>query len=550
VSRASVLSITVGLCLILLVIPQVSSHRSASTRFDLGATASASVRPAAEYSLTFTESGLPTGTNWSVDLGSLVGNSSGDTVSFEVANGTFAFSIPAVQSPTGAEMGWASAPGSGSISVTGNPVGVSLIFGPTPVYSLEFEESGGPANQSWSVTIGTETLTNSIYAHCPTCALMGSVTFAEPAGVLSFAISPPPHYGVVKVSRLLPCAGTLLSSSSIDLTQNCDLRVTFGEDLLYVFSQAPIPRYELFPGAIWSVTLLPAQLVGGPAEEFNASSGSSIGFLLPQGAVYKFVVTGPGAEYRASPAKGEIRVANSPGPQQLTVKFKLLTSNVIFIESGLVRGASWNLTILAGTSPAVSYPVSEQGPGPIQLSFHLPAGTYVWLASAPGTSLAPVSGEVQVNQPSRATHVAVPFSQSAGAAGCFFFTTNGAPVGTVECNANANDILVNFTELPGAVCANQFELGGASDGPSQVCPMGANQLEVNWTASAMGPVIPFCYWAVSGVVIGTCPVPSPEPNGFVLYLAEISSVDWTVNGVVVGSPIPAPAVANGVEFYL
>lgn len=549
-SGASALSITVVVCLALLMIPTASSPGSALTISHDGAAPAVSLRPAVAYSVTFTESGLPSGTSWSVDLGSLVGNSSGDAVSFDLSNGTFPFSIPAVPSPTGGEMGWASAPGSGSISVTGNPVGVTLVFGPIPVYKLEFEEFGGPANQTWSVTIGTQTLTNIIYAHCITCGLVGSVTFAEPAGILNFAISPPAHYGVVKVIRLLPCAGTLLGSSALDLTQNCDLGVYFGEDLSYSFSQATIPKFELYPGAIWSVSLLPAQSAGGPTEQFNASSGSSIGFMLPRGAVYKYIVTGPRPEYQASPAKGEIRVSASSGLQQLTVKFKLLTSNVIFMESGLARGTIWNVTILAGTSPAVTYPFGEASPGPIQLLFHLPAGTYVWVASVPGSSIAPVSGTLVVSHPSRATHVVVPFSQSAAAAGCFFFTTSGAPVGAVECNPNANDILVNFTELPGAVCANQFTLGGASDGPAQVCPTGANQLEVSWTDSAMGPVISSCYWAVSGVVIGTCPVPSPAPTGFVLYLADISSVSWTVDGAVVGSPIPAPAVANGVEFFL
>jgi hypothetical protein len=51
--------------------------------------------------------------------------------------------------------------------------------------------------------------------------------------------------------------------------------------------------------------------------------------------------------------------------------------------------------------------------------------------------------------------------------------------------------------------------------------------------------------------VGSCVVPSPpQPNGFELYLAEIQSFSWTVNGQVVGPPVPAPSGgANDVEFF-
>jgi hypothetical protein len=137
-----------------------------------------------------------------------------------------------------------------------------------------------------------------------------------------------------------------------------------------------------------------------------------------------------------------------------------------------------------------------------------------------------------------------------GLAACFVFTSNGLPVGGPVCNPNSNDVEVNFTQLVGAVCSTQFTLGGGSFGPSDLCPTSANELEVNWTGSASGPVITSCYWAISGVPVGSCPVPSPpQPNGFAFSLAQITSVGWTVNGQVVGKPVPAPAVANDVEFF-
>jgi len=542
-SRFLRILVLIGVIAVLLL--QVPSGSSAVAQPVSGRVALAPDPPLMEYLVNFTETGLPTGTTWSADLGSMAMSGSGPTLQFRVGNGTYSFSIPAVPSPSGGASGWEATPGSGTVIVNGSAVSQPLTFGPTPIYLLEFDESGLPGylNYSFSVTIGAKTLTAS------------SIDFWEPAGLVNFVITPPPNYGVVKISRLSLgppvtfCSGTLLSSSSLLLTGTCVLLVTFGELISYTVVQANLPAYDLYPGAFWSVSLLPVDVAGGPTEQFNASDGSRVGFEVPLGGIYYFFVHGPPG-YRMIPSKGELRVPASPGPLSQTVKFVLLTSVVKFKETGLTRGTRWNVTILDGTSPAIPYPLGESGPGPQQLVFRLPAGTYTWLATVPGTSMAPVAGTVHVSYPSRPISVGVPFSPSAGAAGCFVFTTDGAPVGALECNANANDILVNFTQVPGAVCANQFTLGGANDGPFLVCPTGANQLEVNWTGSAMGPVVPSCYWAVSGVVVGTCPVPSPAPNGFVLFLAEITSVSWTVNGQVVGTPIPAPAVANGVEFFV
>lgn len=138
-----------------------------------------------------------------------------------------------------------------------------------------------------------------------------------------------------------------------------------------------------------------------------------------------------------------------------------------------------------------------------------------------------------------------------GLVGCFYFTNNSLPVGGPLCNPNSNDIEVNFTQYVGAVCSTQFQLGGAAYGAADLCPTTANQFEANWTGSASGPVITSCFWADSGVPVGSCAVPSPPPpNGFAFNLADITSVSWTANGQVVGKPVPAPAVgANDVELF-
>ncbi|EQD47563.1 thermopsin precursor, partial [mine drainage metagenome] len=48
---------------------------------------------AVTYSIAFTERGLASGTNWSVTLGNQSANSTGSTITFSVANGTYNWSI-------------------------------------------------------------------------------------------------------------------------------------------------------------------------------------------------------------------------------------------------------------------------------------------------------------------------------------------------------------------------------------------------------------------------------------------------------------------------
>jgi hypothetical protein len=71
--------------------------------------------------VTFTESGLPSGTDWTVTLGSTTVSSTTSTLSFSRANGTYPFSVGPVE-------GYSAAPGAGSISVQGQPVSQSIAF--------------------------------------------------------------------------------------------------------------------------------------------------------------------------------------------------------------------------------------------------------------------------------------------------------------------------------------------------------------------------------------------------------------------------------------
>ena len=76
------------------------------------------------YRVTFTESGLPSGTAWSVTLGGVTHAGSGTTITFTEPNGTYDYAV-------GPLTGYASSPPSGSVSVAGTSQTVSVTFAPT-----------------------------------------------------------------------------------------------------------------------------------------------------------------------------------------------------------------------------------------------------------------------------------------------------------------------------------------------------------------------------------------------------------------------------------
>ena len=104
---------------------------------------SSSSPSAPTYGVTFQESGLPSGTSWSVTLAGSSLSSSSSTVVFQEKNGSYPFTIGSIS-------GHAASPASGTITVAGVAQTKTIAF--TTGYSVTFNEAGLPAGTSWSVT--------------------------------------------------------------------------------------------------------------------------------------------------------------------------------------------------------------------------------------------------------------------------------------------------------------------------------------------------------------------------------------------------------------
>lgn len=100
--------------------------------------------PVPSYPITFEESGLPAGANWSVSIGGTSASSTSRNATLEEPNGTYPF---LVRSPAGYR---ASSPG--FATVNGSPVLVAVSFAPV-TYAVSFAESGLPTGTTWGVTV-------------------------------------------------------------------------------------------------------------------------------------------------------------------------------------------------------------------------------------------------------------------------------------------------------------------------------------------------------------------------------------------------------------
>ena len=143
------------------------------------------------YAVTFTESGLPPSTAWSITINSHAVSSVTPMVVFHLPNGTFGYAIDYVS-------GWVPTVPTGSFPVTGGPVSLGVSF--TQVrYTVTFLESGLPTNhpKSWSVAFDGD------LQHTTGT----SISFSVGNGSQPYLVAGPSGY---RVSSVLPPSGDIV----------------------------------------------------------------------------------------------------------------------------------------------------------------------------------------------------------------------------------------------------------------------------------------------------------------------------------------------------
>ncbi len=342
--------------------------------------------PPSQYSLTFTETGLPTGTNWSVTVGTTTHNSTGSTVTFTEPNGTYSYTV-------GVVAGYTVSPSSGGVTVNGSAQSVAITFTPSviPTYTVTFTESGLPSGTSWSVTQNGST-------HPSTS---GTVTFTEPNGTYSFTV------GSVSGYTPSPSSGSLTVKGSATGVSITFTAIPAGSYPV-TFTESGLPT-----GTNWSVTL------GGSTL---SSTTSTIIFTEPNGT-YPYTV-GSVSGYTASPSSGNVTVSGAA--HSISITFTKTPTGpthytVTFTESGLPRGTSWSVT-LNGT------PGTSSTPGIVFNNLLNNTSGYAFtVGTVSGYTAVPSSGSVVVNGAN--VTKAITFTAIPAGSYSVTFTESGLPSG-------------------------------------------------------------------------------------------------------------------------
>ena len=152
------------------------------------------------YTTTFTESNLPSGTTWYVNLsnGMKSGAITGTSYSFSVTNGTYSYTIATSNKI------YESTPASGTFTVNGHTVSMSVSFSEVK-YSVTFTESGLPSGTTWYVNLSNGMKSGAITGT--------SYSFSVTNGTYSYSLGSVSGYNSSVSSGSISVKGTGVSKS-------------------------------------------------------------------------------------------------------------------------------------------------------------------------------------------------------------------------------------------------------------------------------------------------------------------------------------------------
>ena len=133
------------------------------------------------YLVTFSETGLPSGVGWSVNLSGRSVYSTGSSLSFAQMNGTYDYVV-------NVPLSYTAKPLAGFLTISGKSNTQNISFSKStqaqPTYAVVFRETGLPVGTSWSVTLNGDNVASS----------NGIVAFAEPNGTYAYSVNGPSTY--------------------------------------------------------------------------------------------------------------------------------------------------------------------------------------------------------------------------------------------------------------------------------------------------------------------------------------------------------------------
>jgi Thermopsin len=273
------------------------------------------------YSVTFSESGLPSGLTWQVTVHgvtkSLTTDGATDSLSFTVRNGTYSYSIAD-------NSGWhqTTLPYSGSVTVSGASVTEATLVYAQVTYSVTFSESGLPSGLTWKVTVNgvTKSLVTNGATDSVTWTGLANNTYAYSVkGISGWHQSTLPYTGSVTVN------GAPVTESTLVYTE-----VTYS----VTFSESGLPS-----GLTWQVTVF------GITKSLTTDGGTdSLTWSGLLNGTYAYSIAGnPGWHDASRTYSGTVTVRGNSVTDKN--RYTKVTYSVTFSESGLPSGLTWRVTV-------------------------------------------------------------------------------------------------------------------------------------------------------------------------------------------------------------
>ena len=279
------------------------------------------------YSVSFTESNLPSGTTWYVNLTSGQSfSSSTNTLTFTAPNGTYSYTIAT------ADKTYSSPPSSGSVIVNGSPQSVSVTFSLVK-YTVTFTESGLPSGTTWYVNLSNGQTFSSTAS---------TISFTETNGTYTYTVAT-----TNKIYKPSSSSGSVTVNGS---PQSVSVTFTF-VTYAVTFTESGLPS-----GTTWYTNV-----TNSTGHVFQGSSSTNkITFNLINGT-YSFANSTGDKIYEPSSYAGTFLVHGSAVNLPVVI-FTPVKYKVTFTETGLPSGSDWYVNItgqsssgpISGTSFSVS----------------------------------------------------------------------------------------------------------------------------------------------------------------------------------------------------
>ncbi|MHB1709121.1 MAG: YncE family protein [Thermoplasmataceae archaeon] len=307
------------------------------------------------YSVNFTETGLPSGSDWYVNITGQPpsGPISGTSYSIYLSNGSYSYTVQTsnkIYEPSYTD----------SFAVNGNAVSSAIAFSQV-TYKVTFTETGLPTGSIWYVNV-----TNSTAHVFHGSSTTNTITFNLINGTYSFANSTGD-----KIYEPSSYAGTfLVHGSAVNLPAVIFTAVTYK----VTFTETGLPS-----GSDWYVNIT-GQPPSGPI------SGTSYSIYLSNGS-YSYTVQTSNKIYEPSYTDSFAVNGNAVSS---AIAFSQVTYKVTFTETGLPTGSIWYLNLSSGQTYSLITGT---------ILFTEPNGTYPYTLATADKTYSPSlsSGSISVN---------------------------------------------------------------------------------------------------------------------------------------------------------